>query len=167
MHPTIVLSALVVLATPLGTAQQKPPACTATQHRQFDFWLGDWTVTDSAGTTRLGANSITREEGGCLVHEHWTDSDGSTGQSFNFYEPATDRWTQVWVSSNGNVLRLEGRLEGSSMRLEGDQHRGAATVNNRLVWTPQPDGRVRQRWYASKDGGKKWELVFDGWYRRR
>jgi len=158
MRPRLVLSTLFVLAGS-AAAQQKQPACTATQHRQFDFWLGDWTVTDSTGTSTLGTNSITREEGGCLVHEHWTDADGSTGQSFNFYDPTTDRWTQVWVSSNGNVLRLEGRLEG-------DQHRGGTTVNNRLVWTPRPDGRVRQRWYASKDGGKKWELVFDGWYRR-
>ena len=166
MRPSLLLSTLAVVAVTTASAQQKQPACTAAQHRQFDFWLGGWTVTDSAGTTTLGTNNITREEGGCLIHEHWTDADGSTGQSFNFYDPTSDRWSQVWVSSTGTVLRLDGRLEGSSMRLEGDQHRGGSTVNNRLVWTPQPDGRVRQRWYASKDGGKTWALVFDGWYRR-
>jgi len=78
MRPRLVLSTLFVLAGS-AAAQQKQPACTATQHRQFDFWLGDWTVTDSTGTSTLGTNSITREEGGCLVHEHWTDADGSTG----------------------------------------------------------------------------------------
>jgi len=167
MRRTLVLSALLVLVGFPAGGQQTPPSCSASQHRQFDFWLGSWTVTDSAGTATLGTNNITREEGGCLVHEHWTDADGSTGQSFNFYDPTTKRWAQIWVSSSGNVLRLEGGLDGPSMRLEGDrQPRTGETVQHRIVWTPEPDGRVRQKWYASKDGGKTWKLIFDGWYRR-
>jgi hypothetical protein len=167
MRRTLVLSAVLVLVGLPAGGQQTPPSCSATQHRQFDFWLGSWTVTDSAGTTTLGSNNITREESGCLVHEHWTDADGSTGQSFNFYDPTTSRWAQVWVSSSGNVLRLEGRLDGPSMRLEGDQHpRTGVTVRHRITWTPQPDGRVRQTWSASKDGGRTWKRVFDGWYRK-
>jgi hypothetical protein len=34
----------------------------------------------------------------------------------------------------------------------------------RIAWTPLPDGRVRQLWEASNDGGKAWATVFDGYY---
>jgi hypothetical protein len=30
-----------------------------------------------------------------------------------------------------------------------------------------PDGRVRQHWETSKDGGATWTTAFDGYYRRR
>jgi hypothetical protein len=29
------------------------------------------------------------------------------------------------------------------------------------------DGRVRQHWRASKDGGETWVTVFDGYYSRK
>jgi hypothetical protein len=165
------LAALVPIVfafAPTIAAQQPPPSCTAAEYRQFDFWLGDWTVTDSAGTKEYGANLITQEEGTCLVHEHWTDGSGSTGQSFNFYEAVTGRWSQVWVASTGNVLRLSGRFDGHSMTLEGESGppNGRRTLN-RIVWTPQPDGRVRQVWSVSQDKGATWQSSFDGWYRRK
>jgi len=169
------LAALLLVG---GLASQQPlPSCAGPEHRQFDFWVGDWVVTDSAGSRILGTNRVTREEAGCLIHEHWTGGPpgggggggggGGTGQSLNFYDRATGRWAQVWVASTGNVLRLEGQLEGTAMRLEGETRRpDGATVRNRITWTPQPDGRVRQTWQVSRDGGATWQVSFDGWYRR-
>src|ERR1051326_7600902 len=86
--------------------------CTAPEHRQFDFWVGEWEVTDSGGTTAIGANSVTREESGCLIHEHWRGGKGGTGQSFNFYDRQGRHWEQVWVASAGTVLHLTGGLSG-------------------------------------------------------
>ena len=37
----------------------------------------------------------------------------------------------------------------------------------RITWTPLDDGRVRQHWEATTDGGKAWSTVFDGYYARR
>jgi len=34
-------------------------------------------------------------------------------------------------------------------------------------WMPLQDGRVRQHWEATTDGGKTWTTVFDGYYSRR
>ena len=34
-------------------------------------------------------------------------------------------------------------------------------------WQPLPDGRVRQLWESSKDGGETWTVAFDGYYARR
>ena len=150
------------------SAQQRPAPCTAPEHRQFDFWLGDWTVTDSAGKVTMGTNRITSEEAGCLVHEHWAGAGGGTGQSFNFYSVAKKQWEQVWVASvAGGNLHIIGKFDGTSMVLEGERTNPAgATVKNRIRWTPQPDGRVRQTWESSTDGGKTWTVSFDGWYKK-
>jgi hypothetical protein len=42
-----------------------------------------------------------------------------------------------------------------------------AAIRNRIAWTPEPDGRVRQVWSTSSDGGKSWRVTFDGWYRKK
>lgn len=151
-----------------AAAQQPPSGCATPEHRQFDFWVGDWTVTDSAGGTLYGTNLLTSEEAGCLLHEHWRGSQGGTGQSLNFYDGQRKHWEQVWVASGGNVLRLSGHFDGGSMVLEGDGVSPAGSgIRNRIVWTPQPDGRVRQVWSTSADGGTSWQVGFDGWYRRK
>lgn len=159
--------AVILLAATAG-AQQAPPGCSSAAHRQFDFWVGDWTVTDSARTVTYGSNLVTREEGGCLVHEHWAGSKGGTGQSFNFHEPRTGKWEQVWVAQGGGNLHLVGAFDGRSMVLKGERAsaQGAAQLDW-AEWTPYPDGRVRQFWRQSTDGGKTWAVYFDGWYARR
>lgn len=166
MRPGIV--ALALWLPSALAAQQPPPDCTAPEHRQFDFWVGDWAVTDSTGTTPFGSNVITLEEGGCLLRERWTAAGGGTGQSMNFYDRQRRQWEQLWVAKGGSILRLAGHLEGGRMVLEGDTRTpGGATVRNRITWSPEPDGRVRQLWSTSTDGGKTWKAGFDGWYRRR
>jgi hypothetical protein len=42
----------------------------------------------------------------------------------------------------------------------------SATPLNRITWTPNPDGTVRQRWDQSTDSGATWTTVFDGLYAR-
>lgn len=165
MRPGIVALGLW-LPTALA-AQQPPPDCSAPEHRQFDFWVGEWAVTDSTGTTPFGSNVITLEEGGCLLRERWTAAGGGTGQSMNFYDRQRRQWEQLWVAKGGSILRLAGHLEGGRMVLEGDTRTPAGAVRNRITWSPEPDGRVRQLWSTSTDGGKTWKAGFDGWYRRR
>ena len=36
----------------------------------------------------------------------------------------------------------------------------------RIAWTPNADGTVRQLWESSKDDGKTWTVSFDGLYRK-
>lgn len=150
-------------------AQGAPPGCKTPMHRQFDFWIGEWTVTDSARTVVMGRNSVTLEDSGCTIHEHWVagGSVPNTGQSLNAYDAAMRQWGQDWVGSGGDVLHLRGGLKEGAMVLEGDvPAAGGVTTRNRVTWTPKPDGRVRQLWEASTDGGRTWSVSFDGWYAR-
>ena len=165
----LVASSCLLPFTPRALrAQAPPPACTAPEFRQFDFWVGEWNVTDSAGKIPYGTSSVTLEEGGCLIHEHWAGTNGGTGQSFNFYNATRHDWTQVWVASSGGQLHLVGNFDAGAMVLkETSVGPGGTPVLQRISWTPQPDGRVRQLWQRSVDSGKTWTVGFDGWYRRR
>jgi hypothetical protein len=44
---------------------------------------------------------------------------------------------------------------------------GDAQNVQRISWTRLEDGRVRQLWEATTDGGKTWTIAFDGLYKRR
>ena len=35
-----------------------PPACTAPEHRQFDFWVGNWDVFDPKSGKQVGESLI-------------------------------------------------------------------------------------------------------------
>lgn len=159
--------ALLLLAPPLLAQQGPPPGCTAAEHRQFDFWVGSWSVTDSVGGTIYGSSEVTNEETGCLIHEHWSGSRGGTGQSFNYWDANKRQWEQDWVGSGGMILHLYGHLENGAIVMEADQPQGNLVAHHRAMWIPQPDGRVRQFWRQTTDGGKTWTLVFDGYYKRR
>jgi hypothetical protein len=150
-------------ATP--SAQAAPPTCDAAEHRQFDFWLGEWDVTGPNGQA-AGRNSITRELNGCVLHEHWTGATGPRGESFNIWDRTRKRWHQTWVSDTGNLLVLEGGLVNGAMRMTGDTMSPKGPVRNRITWTPASDGSVRQFWETSIDDGKTWQIAFDGRYRR-
>jgi hypothetical protein len=169
MRRTLAVAVLLPLViSELRAQQPQPAACTSALHRQFDFWVGDWEVTDSTSSTVYGSNRVVREEGGCLIHENWTGSRGGTGQSLNFYDPLKKQWEQVWVGSDGLVVQITGHLDGGSMVLEGDgMGPGGTLVKQRAAWTPRADGRVRQYWQQSADGGTTWTVAFDGWYRRK
>lgn len=168
MRLTCLLATLLLLPS-AALAQGGPPGCKTPMHRQFDFWVGEWTVTDSAGTKVMGRNSVTLEDGGCTVHEHWVagGSVPNTGQSLNAYDLGTGQWGQDWVGSGGDVLHLRGAFREGRMVLEGEAKDPAGRLlRQRVSWIPQPDGRVRQLWETSGDGGRTWSVSFDGWYRR-
>ena len=69
-----VLAGSLLLATPPVRAQETtaPPPCSGPEHRQFDFWVGEWDVTQPDGTP-AGTNRIEI----ILVKQHWrTSTDG-------------------------------------------------------------------------------------------
>jgi hypothetical protein len=168
MNPTlaILVAASATVASGTTTPAQREPACTATEYRQFDFWLGRWRVTDTTGK-QVGRNHIERSLGGCVLHESWTATDGSKGESFNIYDRSSGRWHQTWVDEHGLLLQLDGGLQGPSMVLEGERLSPDHTrMLHRITWTPLDAQHVRQHWERSADGGKTWETLFDGRYAR-
>jgi hypothetical protein len=147
-----------------------PRTCSAPEHRQFDFWLGDWDVLDPAGAA-AGTNLVTAELDGCMLQEHWRSADGKQmGTSLNHFDPASATWSQTWVDNTAGFLVLTGAFRDGRMVLTGDKAMpGGGRVTNRISWerTGASGVHVRQLWERSADGGKTWTVVFDGTYVRK
>ncbi len=172
--PTRLLSALFslvagfVLSAGAAFAQSTPPPPAPVNH-DFDFWLGEWSVTTPDGKP-AGSSRIESVANGHGLLENWTGAPtagGGTGKSLNCFNVAKGQWQQFWVGGGGGVLELAGGLVEGSMVLSGGHVVGGANVTERITWTPNGDGTVRQFWEQSRDGGKTWKPVFDGLYRRR
>ncbi len=135
--------------------------------RDFDFWLGKWEVHGPGGQL-AGYNSITSVEHDCLILENWTSATGNTGRSINFFDKATGKWVQIWNDSSGNQIDFRGGLTNDGMLLVGQTHSSATGVSQpfRGLWTILEDGRVRQFFEQSSDGGKTWTTSFEGFYTR-
>lgn len=142
--------------------------CSAPEHRQFDFWLGDWDVISDGKPA--GSNQVVSTQGGCVLQENWqgAGAGGISGTSFNIYDRDTRRWHQTWVDAGGTLLQLDGGLENGVMVLKGTRPtpNGSGTAQHRISWTPNPDGSVQQLWEASQDNGSTWQVIFDGLYQR-
>ena len=134
----------------------------------FDFWVGGWEVFDSATGEKLGENTIQKIESGCLLLEHWRSVSGGTGTSFNYYNPVTREWRQVWVSEDRYSIDIVGGIRSGSMVLEGSIYNFAGAVwNFRGNWTPSPDGSVRQFFEQFNHDSNEWATWFDRRYVRK
>lgn len=169
--PGIEITALTaaLLSCPLylsGQTSAPSRPCTASEYRQFDFWLGEWDVQLPNGK-RAGANRITPILAGCAIRENWTGAGGSIGTSYNIYDQTQHRWHQTWVDNQGSLLQLDGEFADGRMRLQGEtvDSTGAKTLQ-RITWNQTAPGKVRQLWESSSDAGKTWAVAFDGLYLR-
>ena len=169
------LSALPLVAMSQSdpdASQEAAPKATPCQQdarfREFDFWVGEWEVHDTNGTF-VGENSIRREERGCVLTENWSGAKGSTGMSINYLDKVTDEWVQSWHAAGGYQIIIRGGLTDEGMLLSATIHSIAngRTAPVRGLWTPRPDGRVRQYLEQSNDDGATWEPWFEGFYSRK
>ena len=156
------LSSLAVF----GSGLLQPNICQDARFREFDFWAGRWLVHDAAGKL-AGENTISIEQGGCVLVERWRSAGGGTGESFNYYDPVVRAWKQRWVGL-GLILEMQGGIHADGMVLEGPLHyvRDGRTTLLRGTWSKLPDGRVRQLFVESTDRGSTWTTWFDGYYSR-
>lgn len=153
-----------LLAAVLGSANAMAAApCAGPEHRAFDFWLGNWEVHRPDGKL-AGHNRITREYDGCVIHEHYTTEHGYSGESLNIYDAARKVWHQTWVDNSGLLLTLEGGMHDGAMVLQGQiVGKDGEIAKQRITWTPNADGSVRQLWEAANARGE-WTTSFDGHY---
>ncbi|WP_375325100.1 hypothetical protein [Flagellimonas sp. GZD32] len=150
------------------SAQNASCNCCSDNHKAFDFWVGEWDVVNTNTGAPSGKSIIKKDEGGCIIRENWTSiaTAGYTGTSLNFYNTQTQKWEQLWVDNTGAVLKLKGNREGDQMILTSDPfEKDGKKFRNRISWTKNKDGTVRQLWEVLQEG-KETIIAFDGLYRR-
>ena len=134
----------------------------------FDFWLGEWDVHTADGSY-AGSNRIERAEHGCVLIEKWRSVAGGTGMSINYLDKTSGDWVQIWNDASGNQINIRGGITDDGMLLVGTIH-GVASGNTlpfRGLWTPLPDGRVRQFFEQMSPDSEDWSPWFEGFYTRR
>jgi hypothetical protein len=178
---------LFVIAAPTQAPQPtspppKPFDCTAAQHREFDFWVGEWDVVPNPETRPANApapppgrkpasNVVEKAHGGCVLIENWDDRQGGTGQSFNLYDRVRQQWHQTWVDSNGGLHEYWGGLKDGNMVFIGQvpmppasRFAGRRTV--RLTFFHLGPDKVRQ-FSESLNPDGTWSASYDLIYTRR
>ena len=171
---TLILTAAAALAASCATAQDagsqptqaKAAPCSSEIFHQFDFWIGEWEVFAQNGA-KAGENNISSEEYGCLLVERWTSANGTTGQSYNFVDLATNKWRQVWVSNWGTIDYSGGLNEDGAMVLEGEiAYPNGTTAPFTGTWTLNEDGSVTQLFRQLSAETNEWADWFIGTYKK-
>jgi hypothetical protein len=163
VSPTAIVLALLLLLAPAASAQSASAGgCRGPEHRQFDFWLGDWDTYDIADTTRIVARlQVTSILGGCVLREAYTQNDGLVGESYSLWDASRRMWHQSWVTNRGTLLLLEGGFQAGRLVLTA-RETGVDGASSLLRGTWWPEGAdVRSLAERSTDGGGTWTPVFD------
>ena len=159
---------MILLTTVLQlNAQQNSCNCCTEKHKEFDFWVGSWVVTKPDGSL-AGTNVIDKIQDNCILRENWTSAVGNfTGTSSNFYNTQTKQWEQIWLDNQGGILHLKGNRKGNQMILQSDEQNNSKgePFFNRITWTSNDDGTVRQYWEIITNGNEV-TVAFDGLYKK-
>lgn len=157
---------LFLLIPSIVFSQSEECKCCSENHKAFDFWVGEWKVTNPDGSL-AGTNTIKKIQDDCILQENWSGTSGNTGASINFYNLRTEQWEQLWIDNSGTHLKLKGHRSGNKMILSSDEFTGddGKEYVNRVTWSFNEDGTVRQFWEILHDG-KTVNVAFDGLYTR-
>lgn len=162
---------LLGFALHAGAAQaQAAVDCGDATRRAIAYWIGDWTVMDTASSAPVAESRIEWAVDGCAIRESYEQKTGPGGKpmhyagtSYTAFDAASDRWKQFYVDTTGRVASLEGGLRDKRLVLNGK----AGEKSTRMTIEALANGDVRQHGEASTDGGKHWAPTFDFTYRRK
>lgn len=160
------------VAAVCAQAQTSPPMarpnCDAPEHRQLDFWAGEWDVFQTASGTRIASSRIERIMGGCAIAEHYESPKAPggpySGASYSAWDRKDGHWHQLYVDVNGSVTWYTGDRQGADLVMTAPGRQGSL---QKMTYRPTPDGSVRQIGEVSTDGGKTWAAGYDYTYRKR
>ncbi len=165
--PIFVTTPIFVVCETIQSRQDaaKSGSCAAAEHRQFDFWVGDWDVADFGDTKSVARVNVGLILDGCALQEDYRGINNLQGRSVSTYDASRKIWRQDWVTNQGRSFSIEGSLHDGVMVLIGEDHAEHGRTLVRRIWRPVAGG-VRETAVTSIDGGKTWRPWFDLLFRR-
>lgn len=155
---------------PMSPPVPSPPPhnCTAPEHRQFDFWIGNWDVRTTGRLEEMrGGSLIESINFGCGIRETWSPFTSIQGASLSTYDKNDKAWHQTYIDALGSRIEFKGGIENGKMVLVGTwRGLGAESRDGlmRMSWDRLDEGWVRQVGEISYDQGKTWQPSFDFTY---
>lgn len=159
---------LFIISTNIAVAQDSTSCkCCTPKHQQFDFWIGDWEVSDTSGNI-VGKNNIVQLQNNCALQENWS-STAMTGTSYNYYNQKDSSWNQVWIDNQGGSLILKGGIINGAMVMKSDLIAGTKVdfYYNQITWTQLGNGTVSQQWDIFDSQNNLLTTLFLGIYKRK
>jgi len=157
---------LRALAFTALAATGSPALAGEDPHRQFDFWLGEWSVLNrhlapdgswvDGDVTRA---RITPACGGRAVVEEWVGPFRGAvmnGFSLRAFDPTTERWSLVlfWTTDGDATF---GRLAGRFRHGRGEFFAGGGGARTRYTFSDALPETVRWDSATTADGGVTWK----------
>jgi hypothetical protein len=167
--PVHKMRAIVITLSLIGSGV---PICLAGQtvaspEKQLDFWVGEWTVTDTTPKAKnpVGKNVIQKLYGGKVIHESFKMGTFE-GQSWSAYNPKLKNWQQTWVDNSGGYIAMTSKVVGGKLAIQTLTRTNAPLTANRMIFSDVKPDSFNWRWEATKDGGKTWTLSWQLRYTR-
>ena len=136
----------------------------------FDFLVGEWTITNRRLRERLVGSDDWEEfastsvvhnlfDGAANVDEITFPSKGFKGLTLRLFDPEREEWSLYWANSQTGVLfpPVVGRFEGGRGVFFGDDIEGGIPVRVRYIWSEITPTSARWEQAFSTDQGKTWE----------
>lgn len=148
--PELSVGAAVVGVPSVGDLLRARPGdpCATGPHRDFDFWVGEWDVTNNATGQEGSTNRVENLLDGCLIAENWTAANGNRGRSLNSYDADAGMWRQTWVPANPlGIIRMGGGLDAEGvMTMDGERVTATGiAILDHYEWEVVEPGVVEQR----------------------
>jgi len=146
------------------------PCRYAPEHRQFDFWIGEWSVTKAKDESPAGDSRIELSLGDCVIVENWTSKNTTyAGKSYNVYNTDAKRWEQFWVDNSAGIIHFIGSLKDGAMDFytEDVVQPDGTTYKRHLRFFPLGPDKVRQYSQGSTNHGTTWTDEYDFIYTRK
>lgn len=136
------------------------------EHRQFDFWLGEWDLGWGDGQT--ATNSIYLDFDGRVVVENFDGrpSIELQGMSVSTYDVEEGCWRQTWVDNTGTYLAFKGGFADGQMELRTERRLAGVEALFRMRWFDIRPDALQWAWERSDDGGKAWRPLWEIAYTR-
>lgn len=132
----------------IGSLERTLPAspCAGGASRDFDFWIGSWSVVNDAGDA-LGTDRVESILDGCAVFEQWTSVTGSRVRTLSAWDADLGIWRQTWVSARPiGDIRMAGAFQGGTMDMRGERvSPGGFSILDHYTWREIAPDVVEQR----------------------
>lgn len=149
-------------------AASGPGTCAASvENRQFDFWVGDWTIA-APGASSSSISNVSLSLDHCLLVEKWNGGKGHSGENIFAYSADDKSWYGMFADNMGRAhVFTAGHVASGLAEFDGT-NRGpnGETVLDKVKVVRIAPNKVEQTWEKSTDNGATWTTVFRGEYTR-
>ena len=157
----------VALVLPAVANADDAKPCAVGEHRQFDYWLGNWSV--SYGGPPVGTSKVELALDQCMLVESWDGAKNHSGKTIFAYSPDDHSWYGMFADNEGRVhIFNQGKVSAGTAEFQGTS-RGpnGETVLNRVTIVRASADKVDQTWEKSSDNGTTWKVAYRGEYTRK